>query len=106
VLSARIFSEDGAETEFASTRFARDRLPDSRKEELRDLVAVHSYANSRDQIEPALMTPEERDALPPVRWRLVWRSPANGRDALYITSHAGARSRAWTTVRAGRSWRG
>ena len=36
------------------------------------------------------MTPEERAALPPVRWRLVWRNPANGRDALYIASHAGA----------------
>ena len=51
---------------------------------------MHSYANSRDQIDPALMTAEERAALPPVRWRLVWRNPANGRDALYIASHAGA----------------
>jgi alpha-ketoglutarate-dependent 2,4-dichlorophenoxyacetate dioxygenase len=90
VLSARIISEDGGETEFASTRLAWDQLPDSRKAELRELVAVHSYANSRDQIDPALMMPEERAALPPVRWRLVWRNPANGRDALYIASHAGA----------------
>ena len=90
MLSARIIPEDGGETEFASTRLAWDRLPDAQKEELRDLVAVHSYANSRDQIDPALMTPEERAALPPVRWRLVWRNPANGRDALYIASHAGA----------------
>jgi alpha-ketoglutarate-dependent 2,4-dichlorophenoxyacetate dioxygenase len=90
VLSARIISEDGGETEFASTRLAWDRLPDAQKKELRDLVAVHSYANSRDRIDPALMTPEERTALPPVRWRLVWRNPANGRDALYIASHAGA----------------
>ena len=36
------------------------------------------------------MTAEERAVLPPVRWRLVWRNPANGRDALYIASHAGA----------------
>ncbi len=90
VLSARIISEDGGETEFASTRLAWDRLPDAQKKELRDLVAVHSYANSRDRIDPALMTPEERTALPPVRWRLVWRNPANGRDALYVASHAGA----------------
>jgi alpha-ketoglutarate-dependent 2,4-dichlorophenoxyacetate dioxygenase len=82
VLSARIVSEDGGETEFASTRLAWDRLPDGRKEELRGLVAVHSYANSRDQIDPALMTGEERAALPAVRWRLVWRNPANGREAL------------------------
>ena len=38
---------------------------------LGDLVVVHSYATSRDQIDPALMTPEERAALPPVRWRLI-----------------------------------
>ena len=90
VLSARIIPEEGGETEFASTRLAWDQLPDAQKEDLRDLVAVHSYANSRDQIDPALMTPEERAALPPVRWRLVWRNPANNRDALYLASHAGA----------------
>ena len=71
-------------------RLAWDRLPDARKAALRNLVAVHSYANSRDQIDPKLMTPEERAALPPVRWRMVWRNPANGREALYIASHAGA----------------
>jgi alpha-ketoglutarate-dependent 2,4-dichlorophenoxyacetate dioxygenase len=90
VLSARIVPEVGGETEFASTRLVWDRLPDAQKEELRDLVAMHSYANSRDQIDPTLMTPEERGALPPVRWRLIWRNPANGRDALYVASHAGA----------------
>ncbi len=90
VLSARIVSEDGGETEFVSTRLAWDRLPDARKEELRDRVAVHSYATSRNQIDPELMTAEERAVLPPVRWRLVWPNPANGRDALYIASHAGA----------------
>ena len=36
------------------------------------------------------MTPVERVVLPPVRWRLTWRNPANARDALYIASHAGA----------------
>ncbi len=36
------------------------------------------------------MTPVERAALPAVRWRLIWSNPANGRDALYIASHAGA----------------
>ena len=66
VLSARIIPENGGETEFASTRLAWDRLPDPQKEELRDLIVVHSYANSRDQIDPKLMTPQERAALPPV----------------------------------------
>jgi alpha-ketoglutarate-dependent 2,4-dichlorophenoxyacetate dioxygenase len=90
VLSARTIPEDGGETEFVSTRLAWDRLSEGQREELRDLVVVHSYATSRDQIDPALMTSVERAALPPVRWRLIWRNPANARDALYIASHAGA----------------
>ncbi len=51
-------------------------------------MATHSYANSRDQIHPDLANAEERKALPPVRWRLNWRNPANDRRALYIASHA------------------
>src|SRR5580704_17469646 len=90
VLSARTIPDDGGETEFVSTRLAWDRLSNAQREELRDLVIVHSYATSRDQIDPALMTSVERAALPPVRWRLIWRNPANARDALYIASHAGA----------------
>ena len=88
VLSARIIPAEGGETEFTSTRLAWDRLPRSQKEELRDLAVMHSYANSRDQIDPQLMTPEERAALPPVQWRMTWRNPANGREALYLASHA------------------
>jgi alpha-ketoglutarate-dependent 2,4-dichlorophenoxyacetate dioxygenase len=74
----------------SQTRLAWDRLSDEQREELRDLVVVHSYATSRDQIDPALMTQVERAALPAVRWRLIWRNPANARDALYIASHAEA----------------
>ena len=91
VLSARTIPEDGrGRREFVSTRLAWDRLSDGQREELRDLVVVHSYATSRDQVDPALMTPVERVVLPPVRWRLTWRNPANARDALYIASHAGS----------------
>jgi alpha-ketoglutarate-dependent 2,4-dichlorophenoxyacetate dioxygenase len=88
VLSARVIPAEGGETEFVSTRLAWDRLPDAQRIRLRDATVVHSYANSRDQIDPELMTPEERRALPPVRWRMTWRNPANGRVALYLASHA------------------
>jgi alpha-ketoglutarate-dependent 2,4-dichlorophenoxyacetate dioxygenase len=88
VLSARIIPDEGGETEFTSTRLAWDRLPGREKEALRDLIVVHSYANSRDQIDPKLMKQEERAALPPVRWRMTWYNPANGRNALYLASHA------------------
>jgi alpha-ketoglutarate-dependent 2,4-dichlorophenoxyacetate dioxygenase len=87
VLSARTIPDEGGETEFTSTRLAWDRLTGPEKETLRGLIVVHSYANSRDQIDPQLMTPGERAALPPVRWRLIWHNPANGRVALYLASH-------------------
>jgi alpha-ketoglutarate-dependent 2,4-dichlorophenoxyacetate dioxygenase len=55
---------------------------------LRGAVVTHAYAHSRDQIDPSLATQPERAALPPVRWRAIWRNPVNGRIALYIASHA------------------
>ncbi|UYN96236.1 MAG: TauD/TfdA family dioxygenase [Enhydrobacter sp.] len=88
VLTARVLPGGGGETEFTSTRLAWDRLPSDLQTRLRDAVATHSYANSRDQIHPDLATQIERKALPPVRWRLNWRNPANDRRALYVASHA------------------
>ncbi len=88
VLSARLLPESGGETQFTSTRLAWERLPGAMQARLRDMVVRHSYASSRDQIDPELMTPAERAALPPVRWHMTWRNPVNGRRALYIASHA------------------
>ena len=88
VLTARVLPGEGGETEYTSTRLAWERLPADMQEKLRDAVATHSYANSRDQIHPDLANAEERKALPPVRWKLNWRNPANDRRALYVASHA------------------
>ena len=66
VLSARIVPDDGGETEFTSTRQAWRRLPPATQARLRDAIVTHAYANSRDQIDPGLMTPAERGAAPPV----------------------------------------
>jgi alpha-ketoglutarate-dependent 2,4-dichlorophenoxyacetate dioxygenase len=88
VLTARVLPGEGGETEFTSTRLAWARLPEELRDRLRDAVATHSYANSRDQIHPDLATEIERRSLPPVRWRLNWRNPTNDRRALYVASHA------------------
>jgi alpha-ketoglutarate-dependent 2,4-dichlorophenoxyacetate dioxygenase len=88
VLTARVLPGDGGETEFTSTRLAWERLPADLQGRLKEAVATHSYANSRDQIHPDLATEIERKALPPVRWRLNWRNPSNDRRALYVASHA------------------
>jgi len=88
VLSARVLPGADGDTEFTSTRLAWERLPGGMQERLKNAVATHSYANSRDQIHPDLANEVERKALPPVRWRLNWRNPTNDRRALYVASHA------------------
>ena len=88
VLSARIVPRHGGDTELTSTRQAWTRLSPAMRSRLSNAVVTHAYAYSRDQIDSELMTASEREALPPVRWRMTWRNPANGRIALYIASHA------------------
>jgi alpha-ketoglutarate-dependent 2,4-dichlorophenoxyacetate dioxygenase len=88
VLSARTIPARGGETEFVSTRVAFDRLEPGLRQKLENSFAWHDYAHSRGQIAPDLASPEERAALPPQCWRMVWKNPVNGRSALYLASHA------------------
>jgi alpha-ketoglutarate-dependent 2,4-dichlorophenoxyacetate dioxygenase len=88
VLSSRIIPGRGGETEFVSTRLAFERLDPALRKRLENSFAWHDYAYSRGKIAPGLASPEERAALPPQCWRLVWKNPINGRGALYIASHA------------------
>jgi len=88
ILSARIIPDHGGETEFVSTRLAFERLDPLRQRQLQTLFAWHDYAHSRGKIAPDLASSEERAALPPRCWRMVWRNPVNGRGALYLASHA------------------
>jgi alpha-ketoglutarate-dependent 2,4-dichlorophenoxyacetate dioxygenase len=88
VLSARIIPARGGETEYVSTRLAFERLDPELREKLANSFAWHDYAHSRGQIAADLASPEERAALPPQCWRMVWKNPVNGRSALYLASHA------------------
>lgn len=88
VLSARIIPAQGGETEYVSTRLFWERLDPALRSRLENSVAWHDYAHSRGQIAPDLASPEERAALPPQRWRMMWKNPVNGRPALYLASHA------------------
>jgi alpha-ketoglutarate-dependent 2,4-dichlorophenoxyacetate dioxygenase len=88
VLSARVIPARGGETEYVSTRLAFERLDPALRERLENSFAWHDYAHSRGKIAPDLASAEERAALPPQCWRMVWRNPVNGRGALYLASHA------------------
>lgn len=88
VLSARIIPAEGGETEYVSTRLFWERLDPALRAKLENSFAWHDYAHSRGQIAPDLASPEERAALPPQRWRMMWKNPVNGRPALYLASHA------------------
>ncbi len=88
VLSARIIPARGGETEYVSTRLAWERLDPALRQRLGNSFAWHDYAHSRGKIAPDLASSEERAALPPQCWRMVWRNPLNSRGALYLASHA------------------
>ena len=88
VLSARIIPARGGETEYVSTRLAFERLDPVLRDRLENSFAWHDYAHSRGKIAPDLASVEERAALPPQCWRMVWRNPLNSRGALYLASHA------------------
>jgi alpha-ketoglutarate-dependent 2,4-dichlorophenoxyacetate dioxygenase len=88
ILSARIIPARGGETEYVSTRLAFARLDAALRSKLQSSFAWHDYAHSRKQIAPDLASPEERAALPPQCWRMVWTNPVNGRGAIYLASHA------------------
>ena len=75
VLSARVIPARGGETEYVSTRLAFERLDPALRKRLENSFAWHDYAHSRGKIAPDLASPEERAALPPQCWRMVWKNP-------------------------------
>ncbi len=87
ILSGRTVATSGGETEFVSMRLAWERLPATTRQKLDNAYAWHDYAHSRGKIAAHLASARERTTMPPVSWRMRWRNPANGRDALYIASH-------------------
>lgn len=88
LLSAREVPPEGGDTEFASMRAAYDALPVETKRRIEGLAAEHSLAYSRSQVDPTVMTEEQKAEVPPVRQPLVRVNPVNGRKALFIGAHA------------------
>lgn len=90
ILVARVVTKTGGQTEFASTRAGWDDLPEPLKSETRHRAFWHRYAHSRAQISPELAALPMFHKWPDQLWNAVWRNPVNGREALYIASHAHA----------------
>lgn len=88
LLSGRVVPPVGAETEFASMRVAYAALPDETKRHIEGKVVMHSFANSRNQIDKDLASGAERDELPPVPHPMVKANPATGEKSFYLASHA------------------
>ena len=90
ILSGRVVSTTGGNTEFADMRAAYDALDDQTKREVADLVCEHSLIHSRGTLGFDDLSAEERAMFTPVRQRLVRTHPVTGRKSLYLSSHAGA----------------
>ena len=88
LLSGRVVSTDGGDTEFADMRVAYDTLTIARAV-VEPLVAEHSLMYSRGSMGFADFNEGERAMFKPVRQRLVRIHPVTGRKSLYLSSHIG-----------------
>jgi alpha-ketoglutarate-dependent 2,4-dichlorophenoxyacetate dioxygenase len=89
LLSGRSVTSWGGNTEFADMRAAYAALDDQLKQEIEDLVCLHSNMYSRGKLGLTEFTDEERIVFKPARQRLVRRHPVSGRKSLFLSAHAG-----------------
>ncbi len=87
ILTAKVVTDAGGETELASTRAAWAVMPETLKERIRGRVLGHNYIRSREMISKELAQKSMFNKWPPQRWPAVWANPVNGAEALYIASH-------------------
>ena len=88
LLSGREVPPEGGNTEFADMRAAYDALDAAMKARIEGLVAEHSLVYSRSQVDPGVMTDDQKADVPPARQALVRINPATGRRSLFIGAHA------------------
>jgi alpha-ketoglutarate-dependent 2,4-dichlorophenoxyacetate dioxygenase len=90
LLSGRAVVDKGGQTEFADLRAAYDALDAETQTEVEDLVCEHSLMYSREQLGFTELSADEREAMRPVRQRLVRTHPVTGRKSLYTSAHIGS----------------
>ena len=99
LLSSRVVPSWGGNTEFADMRAAYDALDARTKQEVENLICLHSLIYSRESIGFTELTDDERASFKPVRQRLVRVHPVTGRKSLFLSAHAGA-IEGWTVPEA------
>lgn len=87
ILTAKVVTQSGGETELASTRAAWTAMPEPLKSRIRAKTLGHNFTRSREKISGDLAKLPTFNKWPPQRWPAVWANPVNGREALYIASH-------------------
>ena len=89
ILSGRVVSTEGGNTEFADMRAAYDALDSRTKRDVEELVCDHSLIYSRGTLGFDELSADERAMFKPVKQRLVRTHPVTGRKSLFLSSHAG-----------------
>lgn len=87
ILTAKVVTTTGGQTELASTRAAWAAMPETLKARIRGKVLGHNYRRSRERISIELADLPMFNKWPPQHWPSVWVNPVNKREALYIASH-------------------
>lgn len=88
LLSGRVVPPEAGATEFTTMRGAWEALSPERQKSLEGLIAEHSLFHSRSQVDPTVMSEEQKKEMPPVRQALVRTNPVNGRKSLFVGAHA------------------
>lgn len=87
ILTAKVVTSQGGQTELASSRSAWAAMPESLKARVRGKVLRHNYRRSRERLSHTLADLPMFNKWPAQRWPAVWTNPVNGSESLYIASH-------------------
>lgn len=88
ILIGRVVTQTGGATELASTRAGWADMPEDMRAQIRGKGLWHRFSHSRARISPDLAKLPMFHKWPDQLWHAVWTNPVNGREALYIASHA------------------
>ena len=88
IITAHILPSEGGNTELATTRASWEEMPDHLRAKIEGRGIWHHYSHSRKKISEELSRLPMFHKWPAQHWKPVWTNPANGKEALYIASHA------------------